>query len=153
MNAEQLVALLKPVTETIANQAVDRALEDRLNAAFPAGGETFEAIEAACHDAIAAGWMCAEGEGARRFGRVVEPAPESHDLSVDVVDMTDLRGGHHKHPAGEILMIMPQDEGAQFDRRGPGWLVYGPGTAHRPTVTNGRALVLYLLPQGQIEWT
>ncbi|MDH3234016.1 MAG: DUF4863 family protein [Alphaproteobacteria bacterium] len=153
MNAEQLVALLKPVTETIANHAVDRALEDRLNAAFPAGGETFEAIETACHEAIAAGWMCAEGEGRRRFGRVVEPAPESHDLSVDVVDMTDLRGGHHKHPAGEILMIMPQDEGAQFDRRGPGWLVYGPGTAHRPTVTNGRALVLYLLPQGQIEWT
>ncbi len=153
MNQEQLVALLKPITEAIAGRPVDRTLEDRLNADFPADGETFETIEAACHEAIAAGWMCAEGEGDRRFGRVVEPSAETHDLSVDVVDMTDLRGGHHKHPTGEILMIMPQDEGAQFDRRGQGWLVYGPGTAHRPTVRGGRALVLYLLPEGRIEWT
>jgi len=153
MNTGKFMELLKPVTQAIGAGPVDRALEDRLNAAFPPGGETFEAIEAACHKAISDGWMCAEGEGNRRFGRVVEPTAESHDLSVDVVDMTDLRGGHHKHPAGEILMIMPQNEGAQFDRRGPGWLVYGPGTAHRPTVRGGRALVLYLLPEGRIEWT
>jgi hypothetical protein len=153
MNTEQFVALLKPVTQAIAEGPVDRELEDRLNAAFPADGETFETIEAACHAAIAAGWMCTEGEGNRRFGRVVEPSAETDDLSVDVVDMTDLRGGHHKHPTGEVLMIMPQDEGAQFDRRGKGWLVYGPGTAHRPTVRGGRALVLYLLPDGKIEWT
>jgi len=31
--------------------------------------------------------------------------------------------------------------------------VYAPGSAHRPTVSSGRALVLYLLPQGQIEFT
>ena len=29
--------------------------------------------------------------------------------------------------------------------------VYGPGTAHRPTVRGGRALVLYLLPEGAID--
>lgn len=34
-----------------------------------------------------------------------------------------------------------------------GWLVYGAGTAHDPTVTGGRALVLYLLPGGAIEFT
>ena len=28
-----------------------------------------------------------------------------------------------------------------------------PGSAHRPTVAAGRALVLYLLPQGAIEFT
>jgi len=33
------------------------------------------------------------------------------------------------------------------------WLVYGPGSAHSPTVAHGRALVLYLLPQGAIEFT
>jgi len=31
--------------------------------------------------------------------------------------------------------------------------VMPPGSAHRPTVAQGRALVLYLLPQGQIEFT
>ena len=32
-------------------------------------------------------------------------------------------------------------------------LVYPPGSAHRPTVTQGRALVLYLLPEGRIDFT
>ncbi|PKO57382.1 MAG: DUF4863 domain-containing protein, partial [Betaproteobacteria bacterium HGW-Betaproteobacteria-19] len=36
---------------------------------------------------------------------------------------------------------------------GAGWFVYGPGTVHRPTVSDGRAHVLYLLPQGAIEFT
>jgi hypothetical protein len=43
--------------------------------------------------------------------------------------------------------------GARFDGHAAGWCVYGPGTAHRPTVTEGRALVLYLLPEGAIEFT
>ncbi|MDD2670713.1 DUF4863 family protein, partial [Zoogloea sp.] len=29
----------------------------------------------------------------------------------------------------------------------------GPGSAHRPTVSHGRAYVLYLLPEGQITFT
>jgi hypothetical protein len=57
------------------------------------------------------------------------------------------------HPEGEIDLIMPMDEGATFDGRGAGWLVCPPGSAHRPTVQGGRALVLYLLPQGQIQFT
>jgi len=32
------------------------------------------------------------------------------------------------------------------------WMVYGADTAHSPTVSSGRALVLYLLPQGAIEF-
>jgi hypothetical protein len=72
---------------------------------------------------------------------------------VDVVDMDDLAGPHHAHPNGEIDMIMPLTEGARFDGHGAGWLVYGPGSAHRPTVTGGRALVLYLLPGGAIDFS
>ena len=53
----------------------------------------------------------------------------------------------------EIDLIMPLDEGAQFDGRPAGWLVCPPGSAHRPTVTGGRALVLYLLPEGSITFT
>ena len=45
------------------------------------------------------------------------------------------------------------DEGATFDHHGAGWLVCPPGTAHSPTVRHGRALVLYLLPDGAIEFS
>ncbi len=153
MTKEEFTALIEPVTDLIAARPVGPELEGLLSAEFPPDGDCFAAIEAACHDAIEAGWMCAEGEGPRRFGRVIDPSPATHSLSVDVVDLTDLRGRHHKHPTGEILMIMPQDAGAVFDHRGKGWLVYAPGTGHRPTVSHGRALVLYLLPEGRIEWT
>jgi hypothetical protein len=50
-------------------------------------------------------------------------------------------------------MVMPQTATARFDGRGAGWTVYPPGSAHRPTVTEGRALVLYMLPEGKIEFT
>jgi hypothetical protein len=154
MAVEELKSLLEPVMATVArHDAVDSGLEAALADAVPPGGPLFERIEAACREGVEDGWLCFEGEGNRKFGRAVEPSAETHELSVDVVDLTDIRGGHHVHPNGEILMIMPQTEGAKFDGRGKGWLVYGPGTGHRPTVRGGRALVLYLLPEGKIEWT
>ena len=88
-----------------------------------------------------------------RFGRIFKPDDSLHGFSVDVVDMDTIAGPHHTHPLGEIDLIMPQDDTATFDGRGAGWLVYGPGSAHSPTVAGGRALVLYLLPEGRIEFT
>src|SRR5438034_1348696 len=40
-----------------------------------------------------------------------------------------------------------------FPAHGAGWVVYAPGSAHRPTVSDGKALVVYLLPQGTIEFS
>ena len=40
-----------------------------------------------------------------------------------------------------------------FDGRAASWLVCAPGSAHRPTVSNGRALALYWLPDGRIDFT
>jgi hypothetical protein len=67
--------------------------------------------------------------------------------------MQDVAGPHHMHPKGEIDLIMPLTPGARFDDCPAGWCVYEPGSAHRPTVSQGRALVLYLLPQGAIQFT
>ena len=50
-------------------------------------------------------------------------------------------------------MVIPEDEGARFDGHGRGWVVYGPDSSHAPTVAGGRAIVLYLLPDGAIEFT
>ena len=47
---------------------------------------------------------------------------------------------------------MPIQGAAEFDGHGAGWKVYGPDTAHRPTVSDGEALVLYLLPGGEIDF-
>nr|NIR45818.1 DUF4863 family protein [Gemmatimonadota bacterium]NIT66237.1 DUF4863 family protein [Gemmatimonadota bacterium]NIW76877.1 DUF4863 family protein [Gemmatimonadota bacterium]NIY34814.1 DUF4863 family protein [Gemmatimonadota bacterium] len=124
-----------------------------LNRAFPPQGEAFKAIEAACHSAIQAGWMCSQGAPGRRFGRVIEPGPQTRELSVDVVQLKDIVGPHHSHPKGEICMTMPVTPGAEFDGHGAGWCVYQPGSAHHPTVTNGEALVLYFLPDGEINFT
>lgn len=152
-NLLQFTALVEPVTAMISNAKIDTDLESRLNAAFPPSNETFRSIEHACHEAIQAGWMCNQGGEGRRFGRVLEPSPNTNNLSVDVVDLTDIVGPHHRHPTGEVCMIMPVTEGACFDGHHAGWCVNPPGSAHRPTVTDGRALVLYLLPEGKIEFT
>ena len=67
--------------------------------------------------------------------------------------MQDIAGPHHTHPLGEIDLVMPLEGEACFDGQPAGWLVYPPGSAHHPTVSQGRALVLYLLPEGQIQFT
>lgn len=153
MDRDSFQALIAPITAAIAGKPVDDALAGFLNDRFPADGEVFKAIDRACHEAIAAGWMCDQEYGGIKFGRVVKPGPETHGFSVDVVDMADVKGPHHRHPNGEIDMIMPIAAGAEFDGHGAGWFVYGPDSAHHPTVAGGEALVLYLLPDGAIEFT
>ena len=154
MKISEFQALLKPVTDLISSGAINGTLAKNLNNQFPPGGETFDAIERACHEAIADGWMCANGdEGGPRWGRVIEPCEETGGLSVDVVDLADLVGGHHSHPGGEVCMVMPITPGAQFDGTDRGWCVFAPETGHHPTVSNGQALILYLLPDGKIEFT
>jgi hypothetical protein len=153
MDVNDFQTLLKPVLELTAGNAVDSTLAGELNRRFPPGGTTFDGIEKACHEAIAQGWMCTQGGEGRRFGRVVEPCEATGGLSVDVVDLVDVVGPHHRHPTGEICMVMPVTEEARFDGVGRGWCVFEPGSEHRPTVTNGEAIVLYMLPEGRIEFT
>jgi hypothetical protein len=153
MTPDAFRELISPVTAVLAGKPVDVRLAGELERAFPPDGEAFRAIEAACHEAIAAGWMCAQGGAGRRFGRIIEPGPATHGFSVDVVDITDFKGPHHRHPTGEICMVMPVTETATFCGNGRGWCVYEPGSAHHPTVADGEALVLYMLPEGRIEFT
>jgi hypothetical protein len=153
MNQERFRELITVVTGCIAGRPLDRELEAELNRRFAAGGPEYTTIFDACRDAIAAGWMCGREAAGIRYGRVIKPEAATAGFSVDVVDMDTVKGPHHRHPNGEIDLIMPLTEGAQFDGRGAGWLVYGPDSAHSPTVSGGRALVLYLLPGGAIEFT
>lgn len=141
------------VAGAIAGEPLGSRLEERLNRDFPAGGEWFNAAVSLCHQGSAEGWLCGREAGGVKFGRAVQAGEATHGMSVDVVEMTDLVGPHHSHPNGEIDLVMPIDDSAEFDGCGAGWKVYPAGSAHRPTVAGGRAVVLYLLPEGAIEFT
>ncbi|MDO8772357.1 MAG: DUF4863 family protein [Burkholderiaceae bacterium] len=141
------------LTAQLAGRPLNTELDTWLNAEHGVGSDTYQRLKASCEAGITAGWLCDREGGGIRFGRIFKPAPDLHGFSVDVVDMQDIAGPHHAHPLGEIDLIMPMSGDAQFDNRPAGWLVYPPGTAHRPTVSKGRALVLYLLPEGRIDFT
>lgn len=145
--------LMCRITSPIAGLPLDSSLQARLNRQMGPDSELYQAVFAACTQGIAEGWMCSREGGGIRYGRVLKPDAGLGGFSVDVVDMNCLAGPHHTHPQGEIDLIMPLEDSAKFDGHGAGWLVYGPGSAHRPTVSDGQALVLYLLPNGEIEFT
>lgn len=153
MNVNEFEGLIARLTGDIAGVPLSVSLESYLNADHGPGSETFEAIFAACKTGIKDGWLCNREGGGIRYGRVLKATDATHGFSVDVVDMENLAGPHHVHPNGEIDLIMPLTDGALFDSCPAGWCVYEAGSAHRPTVSKGRALVLYLLPQGAIEFT
>lgn len=144
---------LAALTAQVAGRPLDAALDAWLNAEHGAESATFHRIAEGCKAGVAEGWLCNREGGGIKYGRVFKPADDLHGFSVDVVDMADVAGPHHTHPLGEIDLLMPLQGDALFDGRPAGWIVKEPGSAHRPTVTQGRALVLYLLPQGQITFT
>jgi len=153
MAQQEFNALLATVTARISGEPLDAALQETLNAVFPPQGDVFSRLRELCHTGSAEGWLCAREAGGIRYGRAVKPGTETHGFSVDVVAMEDIAGPFHAHPQGEIDMIIPVTENALFDGHGEGWLVYEPGSRHYPTVTQGKAFVLYLLPAGEIDFS
>lgn len=144
---------LGEVTRQIAGRRIDAELQDWLNASFGCGSPVYEGLKQSCQAGVAAGWLCNREAGGIRYGRIFKPDAGLDGFSVDVVDMKDIAGPHHVHPEGEIDLVMPIEGAARFDGHPAGWVVCPPGSGHRPTVTQGRALVLYLLPQGAIHFT
>ena len=151
-NPDFLEAVAEIIGE-IAGAPLDDDLEARLNRRFPAGGEQFARLSALCAKGEAEGWLMAREAGGIKFGRAIKPGHEAGRFSVDVVRMKDIAGPHHVHPTGEIGAIMPISGDPQFDGKPKGWYVYPPGSSHEPTVTDGDAYILYLLPDGAIEFT
>ena len=144
---------LAAVTAQIHNRPLNSALDEWLNAHLGTDTATYRELKQSCEEGVAQGWLCKYEGGGLRYGRIFKPSEDLHGFSVDVVDMTNVAGPHHVHPQGEIDLIMPIEGDATFDGRPAGWLVCPPGSAHCPTVSQGRALVLYLLPNGEIEFT
>ena len=141
------------ITKEVDGKPLTTEMSTWLNDHFGVHTQTYQDLKASCIKGVQEGWLCNREAGGLRYGRIFKPSEHLHGFSVDVVDMKDLAGPHHVHPLGEIDLIMPIEGDALFDGHGAGWMVYPAQSAHSPTVSNGRALVLYLLPQGKIEFT
>lgn len=150
---EYLKEKIASIVDAIAGKPLDTGLQNWLNNEFGFHHPHVQAIKQTCMDGVKDGWLCQREGGGIRYGRIFKASDDLSGFSVDVVDMQNIAGPHHAHPLGEIDLIMPIDEAAQFDNHQQGWLVYPPGSEHAPTVTQGRALILYLLPQGKIDFS
>jgi len=150
---QQFTTLVHKITEDISGKPLDENMQHYLEQTYPVNGTTFRQLADACRTGITEGWLCNREQAGIKFGRIMKPGADTHGFSVDVVDMDNIIGPHHRHPNGEIDMVIPESANAVFDGHGCGWVVYGPGSDHHPTVTDGRAIILYLLPDGKIEFT
>ena len=153
ISSSELHRQISALTSQLSGKILDQDLQDWLNREHGVDSATWRELEQSCRQGVAEGWLCQHEAGGIRYGRVFKPQAQLHGFSVDVVDMDDVVGPHHRHPAGEIDLVMPISANACFDGHAAGWVVYEAGTAHYPSVSDGRALILYLLPSGSIEFT
>jgi hypothetical protein len=122
-------------------------LNRRLDPQGPAARETGEALK----KLLAEGRVAERGALPVRYGRVAKATPETLGFSIDVVHMNG-PGPLHRHPGGEVNWCVALDGKPTFDGHAPGWVVFPPGSKHVPTVAGGTMLIVYLLPQGAIEF-
>ncbi len=151
-NIDELTALVCEITSVIKDREVNKDLEEFLTITFASGNPIFDDLSQLCRQGMIDGWLGKHDVGGLRYGRVIKPTKVTDGFSVDVVLMKDTNGPYHIHPMGEIDMVIPIDETATFDGQGLGWKVYSSGSGHYPTVKGGEAIILYLLPNGSIEF-
>lgn len=148
MTRESLLQALGPVLDRAWGLDVeDPAAAVAALRAVPTGE-----IEAALKEAHAAGWLTPKESGGVRYGRLARADASTRGFSIDVVQMSGAATGAHTHPRGEIDLCFVLEGAPRFDGREPGWVVYPPGSRHVPTVTGGRMLIVYLLPDGAIQF-
>lgn len=132
----------------LSNSAAARTA---LNQKFPLDGAFLRELRAAMEAGVAAGSLCQQGAAPVRWSRMFKATLESRGFSADAVLMS-APGPRHRHPNGEVDLCFALDGTPAFDGNPPGWTVYGPESAHVPTVSGGTMLILYLLPGGAIEF-
>jgi 2-hydroxylaminobenzoate mutase len=149
----ELLTLLSTLCDDIHAMPLDAALEARLNTQYGESTQAYAQLVKLLKLGVEEGWVAyAEIDGGDyRRGRIAEPSNETSNMSVESGLLRDVKGQYHCHTNGEINMIIPLEEGAQFCGHGAGWRVFPPMSEHFPTVT-GKALMLYFLPGGEIDY-
>ncbi|NOT30995.1 MAG: DUF4863 family protein [Planctomycetes bacterium] len=116
----------------------------------PAGPAALE-LNANLRALLEAGKIAERGALPVKFGRVAKATEATLGFSIDVVHMTG-PGPLHRHPNGEVNYCVALEGQPTFDGQAPGWVVFPPESQHVPTVAGGAMLIVYLLPQGAIEF-
>ncbi|RKY14837.1 MAG: DUF4863 domain-containing protein [Planctomycetota bacterium] len=127
------------------------AARAELERRYPHDGDEAQTLHAALAEAVAQGVICDRGNDAIRYSRLSKACDETRDHSVDFVWMTG-PGINHRHPRGEVNLCFAVDGEPRFDGAPAGWIVFAPDSAHVPTVSGGRMLIVYFLPGGEVEW-
>jgi len=122
-------------------------LVKRFDPAAPAA----KALEQELVALLAAGKVAERGELPVKYGRVAKAGAPTLDFSIDVVHMNGA-GPLHRHPNGEVNYCIALEGQPTFDGHPPGWVVFPPESRHVPTVAGGTMLIVYLLPQGAMEF-
>lgn len=147
---QELVELVDPVIQALEDLSLadPAAVRAELERQFPMAGETVQGIRAAMTLGHEQGWLLTKSAGGLQFGRV---ARDRSGCSIDAV-LSSGPGPKHCHPKGEVDLLFATSGDPKFDGHPEGWAVYAPGSVHVPSVTGGEMLILYLLPEGAIEW-
>jgi hypothetical protein len=152
VTADALKDALRPLCATVAGLDLSNpdAAEAALNRAHPLS--SLAAVMKSLQEAQAEGWLTPKrASPTLTFGRLAKATPDTHDLSIDVVDMEGA-GGEHIHPNGEVSLCVVQGGEPRFVGRPGPWVVVPPGHRHVPLVEGGRMLIAYFLPGGAIQF-
>ncbi len=151
MDADGMKVALAPLVEILKTVDVKdpKGAVAKLEQAAPVSGALVQSIRAAAEAGAAAGWLLPKENAGVKFGRLTK---DLQGFSVDAVLMST-PGPEHVHPNGEIDLCFARSGAPKFDNHPEGWVVYGPGSKHVPTVQGGEMLILYFLPGGAIEFT
>ena len=124
---------------------------EELERRFDPTGPEAAALNQALEGLLADGAIAGRGELPVMWSRVTKASEESQGFSIDVVRMTG-PGPKHRHPKGEVNYCLARAGEPTFDGFPAGWVVMPPDSVHVPTVAGGEMLIVYLLPEGAMEF-
>jgi hypothetical protein len=152
MSNEQVVDALAPVLERL--NALDltnpSAARETLEREFPLNGPLGKKLRELTTAGLNAGWLCAKAAGDSKVSRVAKP-DAAKGYSIDAVMLWG-DGPWHKHTKGEVNALIALEGTPEFCGFKEGWAVFAPGSQHVPSVKGGKMLILYMLPDGAVEW-
>ena len=128
-----------------------KAAREQLTARLDPASQDGQRVSAELKDLLDEGRVADRGEPPVKYSRPAKASEETSGFSIDVVDMSG-PGPKHLHPNGEINWCIALEGEPTFDGEPPGWVVEPPGSEHVPTVAGGRMLIVYLLPEGAIQF-
>ena len=150
-----VIETFEPLLSFLQTQTVDTQLQYTLSKKFPLSSALIQNIKSWCLHSINDGSVRMRGPKSLRFGNLLHQKRNEYGFRIDIVDMTGVGPGH-VHPLGEINLCFTIENtgsgGTSFDGISEGWVVKQPGSWHKPTVRNGRMVIVYFLPKGKVQF-